>query len=533
MKTIAFSLLLITMVVGLSNAQNVEIPDTAFLYALIDEGVDTNGDSLISYAEAEAINSLDISTETDTLSPPGTGSREIPVGKIKSLLGIEAFANLDTLICSGNNIDSLDLSNNNGLLYINCRLNGYVANFFEDAGGIQSLNISNCESLTYLNCSNNKLILLDVSNNTALRELYCNYNKKLNSIDAGGIQSLNLSFCKTLTHLDCAYNRLTSLDVSGVTALETLDCWNNQLTSLDVSTNTALIELYCQESQLTSLDVSKNTALTVLYCGVNQLTSLDVSNNTLLNDLDCSDNQLTSLDVSGFTALAELNCDENQLTIMNVSGCTSLTELYCARNQLTSLDISGFTALTVLYCREGQLTSLDASGCNALSILYCGENQLTSLDISGCTNLEVLWVRFNPLRSLDISGFTALKWLGIDNMPYLGQICVWNSFPSGVEVEDWNSPNVYYTTECNVGVEEYSFNGLSIFPNPVNDLLTVEVKLPEQHTIKITSLNGQLLYTDRMDSPTHQIDLSSFEKGLYLLTIRSGDYVRTEKIIKL
>ena len=34
-------------------SQTVSIPDTAFLYALIEEGVDTNGDGLVSYAESE------------------------------------------------------------------------------------------------------------------------------------------------------------------------------------------------------------------------------------------------------------------------------------------------------------------------------------------------------------------------------------------------------------------------------------------------------------------------------------------------
>ncbi|MGW8317526.1 MAG: hypothetical protein ACWGNV_18155, partial [Bacteroidales bacterium] len=38
----------------------VEIPDTAFLYALIDEGVDTDRDSLISYEEAETVISLNV-----------------------------------------------------------------------------------------------------------------------------------------------------------------------------------------------------------------------------------------------------------------------------------------------------------------------------------------------------------------------------------------------------------------------------------------------------------------------------------------
>jgi len=47
---------------GIRNAYSqdsiVHIPNIAFLYALIDQGVDTNGDSSIFYAEAEAVKTL-------------------------------------------------------------------------------------------------------------------------------------------------------------------------------------------------------------------------------------------------------------------------------------------------------------------------------------------------------------------------------------------------------------------------------------------------------------------------------------------
>jgi hypothetical protein len=87
------------------------------------------------------------------------------------------------------------------------------------------------------------------------------------------------------------------LDVSQNTALTNLYCYNNQLTSLDVSANTALTSLNCYNNQLTSLDVSGNTALTSLQCYNNQLTSLDVSGNTALTSLQCQNNPLTSLDL--------------------------------------------------------------------------------------------------------------------------------------------------------------------------------------------------------------------------------------------
>ena len=84
MKALAFSFLLLTTLAGLTSAHNVEIPDTAFLYALIDVGVDTDGDSLISHAEAEAITYLNIG---DFFKWYG----------IRNLDGIEVFVNLKHL----------------------------------------------------------------------------------------------------------------------------------------------------------------------------------------------------------------------------------------------------------------------------------------------------------------------------------------------------------------------------------------------------------------------------------------------------
>ena len=162
-----------------------------------------------------------------------------------------------------------------------------ATDLFVSSNGIRNLDeIRYFTSLTSLNCSGNQLTSLDVSNNTALTELDCNGNQ---------LTSLDVSKNTALTELWCDNNQLTSLDVSKNTALTELWCDNNQLTSLDLSKNTALTELWCKDNQLTSLDVSNNTALTELSCSENQLTSLDLSNNTALTDLTCSSNPLTKL----------------------------------------------------------------------------------------------------------------------------------------------------------------------------------------------------------------------------------------------
>ena len=336
-------------------------------------------------------------------------------------------------------------------------------------------------------------------------------------VDTSGNGWISYAEAESTISLDVSGKGISDLTgIESFVNLDKLDCSDNRLTSLDVSGCTALKELWCGGNQLTSLDVSNNTSLTYLFCSVNKLTSLDVSNNIALSHLDCSDNQLTSLDVSGCPALKELHCYDNLLTSLDVSGCKALKDLRCFDNLLASLDVSGCTALEEVWgCFDMQLASLDVSGCIALTNLNCSENQLTSLDISNNT---------------------ALEFLSITTMPTLYEVCVWTMPfpPTNIEIESMGSPKVCYTTDCGsclTGIEGYSQSGLSIYPNLTNDVLTIETSQSGQHFIEINSLNGQLLYTDRMEGPTHQIDISSFEKGLYFITVRSRDYVRTEKII--
>ena len=54
MKRIGLILIAVLLMAFPLFSQNVNIPDAAFLDALIEEGVDTNGDKLIDIEEAEA-----------------------------------------------------------------------------------------------------------------------------------------------------------------------------------------------------------------------------------------------------------------------------------------------------------------------------------------------------------------------------------------------------------------------------------------------------------------------------------------------
>jgi hypothetical protein len=118
-------------------------------------------------------------------------------------------------------------------------------------------------------------------------------------------------------------------------------------------------------------------------------------------------------------------------------------------------------------------------------------------------------------------------------MPTLGSIFVWSSFHSDVIVHSTGSPDVEFIDCSTIGIENYSESGLSIYPNPVNGLLTIESMQSGHHSINITSMNGQLKYSTIMEGRSFQIDISSFQKGVYFVTVISNGFVSTRKIIKI
>ncbi len=381
---------------------NIPVEDANFKAYLV-ENFDTDGDGEISFAEASEITTVSVNTDN-----------------IESVQGIEFMPALRILGCSGSSaqrssesemsissgkLTSLDASNNPALTNLRCIYNR-----------ITSLNLYNNTALTSLICDYNQLTNLDVSQNTTLTYLECNNNQLTN---------LDVSQNTTLTHLYCFDNQLTTLDISKNTALESLACYQNLMTDLDVSNNLELKNLSCASNQLSRLDVSKNLELESLSCSNNHISNLDVSRQLLLKFLYCSSNQLTSLNVSYNTELIRLYCDSNKLTSLDVTNNTVLERLRCSSNQLTNLDVSDNTVLTDLYCDSNKLEILDVTNNSALICLDCSSNHLPSLDVSNNKALEDLDCASNLLIRLDVSKNTALTWLDCSPMSTLTTLYIY------------------------------------------------------------------------------------------------------------
>lgn len=226
-------LILFLLSSGFLNAQTTLIPDSLFEQELINQGLDTG-----------SINGMVPTPFIDTVTVLDISWLSIPINNVT---GIEDFSALVEFLCSGNNIDTLVLTQN--------------------------------YNLEKLYCHSTQMELLDVTMITTLKELHCNYNL------------------------------LTSINITQNTQISWATFRNNLLTSIDVSNNGLLVSFDCRENQLTALDVSNNPSLTWLGCADNQISNLEVSQNPMLGFLFCEDNQLTCLNMSGVQLLPTPNFD--------------------------------------------------------------------------------------------------------------------------------------------------------------------------------------------------------------------------------
>src|SRR5690606_16759128 len=89
---------------GLLNAQTVDIPDPNFKAVLLaDSAINLNGDEHIQVTEAEAYSGI--------INCAGL--------EIADLKGLEAFVNITGLYCENNKLANLDVSQNLNLNYLN------------------------------------------------------------------------------------------------------------------------------------------------------------------------------------------------------------------------------------------------------------------------------------------------------------------------------------------------------------------------------------------------------------------------------
>ncbi|MEE1170704.1 MAG: leucine-rich repeat domain-containing protein, partial [Anaerovoracaceae bacterium] len=117
-------------------------PDKEFRQYVMAE-YDENRDGILNDAEIELADEMDV----DSMG-------------IRSMEGIQFFANLENLSCEYNGLTKIDISKNTELKYVDL-----------DNNKLKSVDFSKNKKLIDIDCDDNKLTDIDVSKNTEARDI--------------------------------------------------------------------------------------------------------------------------------------------------------------------------------------------------------------------------------------------------------------------------------------------------------------------------------------------------------------------------
>jgi hypothetical protein len=238
------------------------IPDDNLESHLIDIGVDNLMDDYVITLNVNSVNSIGIEA-TDNWTPDSTfdfwdfDTRF--TNRLTNLAGIEALTNLEHINLTGQNLDSVNISQNTQL-----------RNFYANFNTFNKVDTSGNPNLEIISIDSNEVTPeLDFSNNNNLI-------------------ALSIPMC----YIDGYIGEGGYLDISNLTQLEFLDLYDNNLTSVDISNSPNLKEIRLNFTyNITSIDFSNNTLLeTVLFNNSNLQGVLDVSMCENLVELNVSQN---------------------------------------------------------------------------------------------------------------------------------------------------------------------------------------------------------------------------------------------------
>ena len=258
------------------------IPDENLEAYLIEIGVDAVLDGYIYTNSAESVVSVGIEATDNWVLGGSIGFWDFEnrfTNRLTNLAGIEALPSLQHINLRGQNLDSINISQNTGL-------RNFYANF-------------------------NTFNKIDTSNNTLLEIISIDSNEvnpELDFSNNNNLKSLSIPMCD----IDGFIGEGGYLDISNLAQLEFIDLYDNNLSSVDISNNPNLTEIRLNFTyNITTMDFSNNLLLeTVLLNQSNLQGTLDVSMCENLTELNVSQNPgLTCIKVSAFQLDAINNND--------------------------------------------------------------------------------------------------------------------------------------------------------------------------------------------------------------------------------
>jgi len=100
---------------------------------------------------------------------------------------------------------------------------------------------------------------------------------------------------------------------------------------------------------------------------------------------------------------------------------------------------------------------------------------------------------------------------------------------------DLKIDEVHFKSQSHTGILNYKDNKtINIFPNPASEIITIENTnaLEQTYLVSIENVQGQEVLRKKINfAETHSIDIRSLSNGVYMVTIKSKDLIKYQKLI--
>ena len=93
-----------------------------------------------------------------------------------------------------------------------------------------------------------------------------------------------------------------------------------------------------------------------------------------------------------------------------------------------------------------------------------------------------------------------------------------------------NIGNVSISSFIITGITDFESEGISIYPNPASNILTIET--PIQSIIEISNIEGQLIKTFATTTAKTNLVISEFSNGVYTVEVFWEKGVAVKKFVK-
>lgn len=356
---------------------------------------------------------------------------------IESFIGLSEFHNLEHLLIRKALVETFDIAAFQQL------------QDFHLEGIVQSMNFSANPELTRIHLSSPRLVSVDLTGLTQLKDLSLTFGEESGAVSFGALPSLERLFIADVQDLNLdasnfptlKYLRLHDvstdvLDMRQLPALEELDLHDWSASGLDLSANSHLKRLDCYFCRFGTIAISPDNHLERLsltltdlqeltLATANALIELHLERNADLSQIELpavipalkvatlQENKLKELPASEWPSLEALSVYKNQIRSLSLQNMPKLTTLTVSDNQIANIDLHGAPNLTHVSLSHNQLEAVELPDSSQLSSIDLSSNRLTNLNLGAVPNLEHLAVADNFIVNIDLDNVPRLKSLNL------------------------------------------------------------------------------------------------------------------------